>query len=756
MVALLIICTGLTCVCGCVVPRSGFLPRDPNSLIDTAALVAQSRSILQVLRGAGGDNAELLRERLGNADYYIGVEAHESSSSNESGDFKIFQTFQPQEAGLNQSEKNASFPYPLDLHPGMRLGMLAAVIALIVGLEASLRSSINNNGLADAGDDTYSHVLWTALPTLVLTVFALHFASADFMTRVLAPYAALTRGASFNNSVGLDYVDKYPIVVLFRAVISQNMFVATATAALLTSSLFAIFTAAILSAVTFPATGTLQLVNRDFFSRSTSLPDASVCGQCQNGIASASLILNTNGDYPPFTYEDLNLPTLAAHNGTDNVTVADDMSVAVVVPALRPTMTCRVFKQGEVTANLTVAYSIGNRMNPLRIDLPGEPKGSGEENGSTFIFATAGSTPDTKVAQDAFFGDAEFKPIKLANGAIIAHWVYAWGQLKDANTNKTTVISISGMSCNETIDQVNVQASLFGSSLAILPSNPPVVDESTVQHDVVPVPQGPGNFYRQLTGATTKGLFDPFFMSLLDSPFTVPVDSIGNSSPDVVQRVADAIVRAHKVIRTQVLSEWNRRATSGTSSANGSSILDNAAGALFTGTLTSQDPQSPVLRAQRRVVQDMVATRILQGLLAATLVLSLVSWAAMPKTNLLPARPPCSIAARAALLADGNLFGFLGRGAEWQNKPNGLRAAFMDGLHVTMRFGLSWQAPTRRRREETLAAWGMTGSHQPDESFGIRAMRTGGWGGGENVGLGLQARVGFNSRKHVRDAGYKT
>ena len=106
-------------------------------------------------------------------------------------------------------------------------------------------------------------------------------------------------------------------------------------------------------------------------------------------------------------------------------------------------------------------------------------------------------------------------------------------------------------------------------------------------------------------------------------------------------------------------------------------------------------------------------------------------------------------------LADGNIFGLLGRGAEWQSTGK-LRAFFKDGMHVTMRFRVGWDQLRRRRREETLATWGMNGSCPKDQVFAISAVRTGGWGGGEGVGLGLQARVGYAHRSHVRDWGWRT
>ena len=106
-------------------------------------------------------------------------------------------------------------------------------------------------------------------------------------------------------------------------------------------------------------------------------------------------------------------------------------------------------------------------------------------------------------------------------------------------------------------------------------------------------------------------------------------------------------------------------------------------------------------------------------------------------------------------MAEGNLFGLLGRGAEWQSTSD-LRAFFMDGMHVTMRFKIGWEQLRRRRRDRTRSVWGAEGTAEGGHAFAINAIRTGGCGGGEGDGLGLQARVGYAHRRYVRDWGWRT
>lgn len=66
-----------------------------------------------------------------------------------------------------------------------------------------------------------------------------------------------------------------------------------------------------------------------------------------------------------------------------------------------------------------------------------------------------------------------------------------------------------------------------------------------------------------------------------------------------------------------------------------------------TGTVTD-------IAGQRRVVQDGISTRVLEGLLGATLVLLVVSWGLLGETRVLTGSPS-SIADRVALVGGGNL-----------------------------------------------------------------------------------------------------
>ncbi|OAA67927.1 hypothetical protein SPI_00122 [Niveomyces insectorum RCEF 264] len=784
----------LNVVAICVVPGKGFLPRDPHSLLDVAALLSHSRPLLQTLRGAGGADQATLRNRLSPMSYYTGVEAYDRGSAETGqGYFRVFTGYDQTETNPAPARPTGGWHHPFGLHPVQRVLMYVFLGGLIAGLEVALRVSSSRGGFTTIGIGGYMHFVWTMVPALVATAIAVFFMVTDFHVRALAPFAKLTQpeGGSIADMT-FSLLDRTPFVAVYRSVRTRDVSVAGAAMAVLLATVLPVLTPTLFSAMTIPKASQVRLVTQDYFSNTTNTPaNFSSCTNCADGMALASLILDGNLSYPAFTYQDLAFPTLSIIP-LIGVNETDDLKVTATVPGVRSLMTCRLFAQPDIAVNLTTNYRIGGVANPLRIDLPGEPQpGTSELLSSTLVLGTAQSpfsfptgpnqtatgaadAAASTIDQDAYFGLGAYRPLQAANGSSIAHWVYAWGQLNNANTNQTTVRSISAMACNESMQRVDSTVLFVGSVLTIRPDTPPQPIDSTAAPSDVAL--SPNLNYANLVHIATSDLLDPFFGSLVSSQYAVPVSDLGNGTATRSgagtqnNSVAEAIVKQHGIIRAQIVNMYGRRPTTASSrpadvfplDANGT-VMGNATELSFTARLTS------VSDGQRHLLQDAPTTRTLQALLGALLLCSVVSWVAFPGPgNVLP-RPVTSIASVAALLADGNLFGFFGRGPEWQTADE-LQAAFRDGLHVTAGFMLGWaraRRPPRQSRADSLAYGGVNGDtgtntgsgsgrDEKDELFGINAARTGGWGGGENVGLGLQARVGYAQRAYVGNWGWRT
>jgi len=737
----------------CIVPGKGFLPRDPNTLMATATLLAHSKTLLQTLRGSGGADLATLRERLHRSTYYTGVEpyAHGSAATDQG----YFTVFGGTELKTEYAEQTGRWPFPAGLHPAQRVLTLFLTAGLIGALEGTLTASNNSNGLATVGDDTVLHFVWTSLPALIFGLFMLSYVSTSFSVRAVAPYAELQRAGTFE-SMTMNFLDRSTPMVLFKALKARNLAVVGSTLAAFLAILWPVFTSTMFSTLTIPATSAAQLQLLDVFT------NASPAG-VRNGTLLASLVLEGNLSYPAFTFEDLAFPAVTLPTVSSEIGASSDLIVTATIPAVRPTLSCRFFRQADLSINLTNNYRVGDIVNPLRIDIPGEARrGDTELLASTFIFGTAAGPNDSSRALDAnaFFGRGDARPGRAANGQPTTHWAYVWGQLTGANTNQASVRAVSALTCDEALQQVDVATAFAGPSLRIDPANPPRPLEATVRASDAPLVAFD---YAGLVNLTTPHLLDGFFAALVSSRAALAVTDLGVADPRIAQQaVSQAIVRQHRQIRAQVLSA-GARAPAATGAAR---AVPATLGSLRAGA--------------RRVVQDAATTRALQALLAAAALASLVAWAGLPAPQTLLPRAPTTIASAAALLADGNVLGFLGRAAEWRQPGDGdaadldaLRARFRDGLHVTAGFRLDWHRVRRRRRRDDAlfggggggggGSWAATGGASTalggeprDEVYGISALRTGGWGGGEAVGLGLQARVGYSHRGFVRDLGWRT
>ncbi|CAK7232623.1 hypothetical protein SEUCBS140593_008323 [Sporothrix eucalyptigena] len=758
----------------CMVPGKGYLPRDPHSLLDVAALLSHSRPLLQALRGAGGSDQTALRSRIKMNSYYTGVEPYaQGSAETGRGDFCIFSDADaPETAAPQYTEPTSGWHHPFTLHPIQRVLMYLFLAGLVAGLEIALRISNKNGGFGTVDVGGLKHFIWTMVPALVVTGIAVFFATTDFYVRALAPFAELTKstGGSMSTMTS-SLLDRTALMAVYESVKMRCFTVAGAAAAVSVATLMPIFAASLFTAMTIPVSSQVTLITQDFFSNSTNPPanangTALTCAACMDGMTLASLVLDGNLSYPDFTFEELAFPSLAIIP-LIGVNETDDLETTTTVPAVRSDMTCNFFSQHDIVTNLTTNYRIANLANPLRINLPGEPSlGTTELLSSTLVIGTAQSnTSTTAISANALFGAAAYRPLTANDGSLVTHWVYAWGQLANANSNQTTVQTISAMACNETMESLDVQLTFDGATLDINPDLPLLRMENTVTPSDVAL-STTLNYANLINMTTAPNLLDSFFGSLVSSQYAIPVSELGTaqstaSGPGTQNNtVADAILSQHGIIRAQVVSAFNRRPTTASSrpsdvfpvDTNGT-VMGNATQISFTGHLTS------VSDGTRRLLQDAPTTRVLQSLLGAILLFSIISWITFPgPSNVLP-RPVTSIASVAALLADGNIFGFFGRGPEWQ-APQDLPQPFRDGSSVTSGFTLGWaRAPQRRRRDHLArdaysSVWGPVGEDDYHaELFGINASRTGGWGGGENVGLGLQARVGYAQRGYVTNWG---
>ena len=766
--ALLAACFALTVSAAFLTPKNGILPRAANSVMDVAALVAHSRPLLQSLRGTGAADMSTIKDRLKDCKFHTTVEPYERPTDTGLGYFRIQGGNPPPQDSPSSFNEVGRWGDPIALHRWARLAAVVAVVAIVAALEILLRKSTAENGLFDI-TGAENIVFVSAVLAIILGLVAMYYQAADNDTRVLAPYVALRQGDSFPRSVGLDFLDMSRPRIFWHAIRGRNVVVAATGMTVMLAGILAVFVSGLYVPVPVELSSGVTLQTLDYFSNSSSVnfdgEGGFYCESCRPDKVVASLILRANLSYPRFTYEDLAFQrfeiadpeALAAVIPDDRA--ASEMVVSVTLPAIRPKLSCRVHPPSEVVANLTLnGYSILGDVNPLRLDIATEKCNDDASEGFDHV-ARLSTVPTSALnsiressgsTEDMTFGISTFKSDSL--GRLCSDYVYVWGSLADPGTNSTTVTNTGAVACNETLEVVNVSVNFHGPDFTIDPSDPPVVDESSG----APTQVGPDdNLFIFLANVSTTELYDPFFALLTTSRFGVPPGALKRGDEEALQDVAGAIMRQQNIIRTQMVSETTRRVLADGAFANFGVFSPMAPGIDPAMTPEEAVPAVPAvarskntLAARRRLTQDRPSTRILQGLLCAILVLSLTAWLLTPHATL--PRSPASIGSLTALLSDSNIFGFLPRGAEWMD-GEAIMASFKDGSKA-MGFQMGWEKVRRRRREEDQGLWGVGGrSHREEErAFAVRVARTGGWGGGEEAGLGIMARVGMGQRGFVR------
>ncbi|CAM1511015.1 Fc.00g085280.m01.CDS01 [Cosmosporella sp. VM-42] len=705
MAALLGICFFMTVAAIFLAPKHGFLPRDPGSIVDTATLLAHNRALLQCLQGAGGVHNGAIRERLAGSSYSTGVKGYDNGESSNLGYFHVFGGNAPTKtypSRINQT----GWRQPVALTGLIRLLFALILASVIIGFEVSLRASDRENGLRNIGDDT-AYIAWTAIPAMLLLFMAMYVDAVDSWTRIIAPFTNLYYQSEFSDSMGLNLIDQWKLVAWWKGLKMRDFDVMATVSGILFASLLVVATAALFEPVSVDNKTGVALGSEDFFANRLAFSDDDpICTDCTNDTAIASLILNANASYPPFTFEDLNLQSVSV----DGLGLANELQVAVKLPAIRSNMTCRLYLFDEISSNVTVGNTLDDITNPLRVDLAGEPcrRRTEQRNNNVIISTGSSGQSASSLGDNPFFGVAVGR---TNTSAQCSDWLYIWGQLANANSDDISVKSISALACNESIVAIDANVVLHGADLRIDEADPPVPDGKTVQKTSVAIPQLD---YALLANTTTSDLLDQFFAILSTSRFKISTTLLGDSSQDAADEVQSAILRQHSIIRAQSLNFKSRRHLSSGGrfpSANGTLImsgLDSRASVsealpTFNGNIVTQ---------QIRLRQDTVATRILQSLLGVVLVFHILSWIFTPKT-ILP-RWPTSIASVAALLADGNVLPLLPRVAEWQSKRE-LEEVFRNGSEA-MRFEMGWEPPPRQTKWDKRP-------RKEYGAFGIRAIR---------------------------------
>ncbi|KAK4033529.1 hypothetical protein C8A01DRAFT_19546 [Parachaetomium inaequale] len=635
MAGMAAVCVVLTAAATFLVPSRGILPCSPATLPGMALLVGHSPDLLAMLRLSGAADTKSLGRPLLTSTFRSGVVADPTSSQPH---FTILSELHSDRKSLTFPQVISKHSHPGVLHPGFRLALCLLLTLLIIALELTLRKSNHDDGLGDAGDDTYIHYTWTAVPAVAFGALSMLFSTMDFQIRSLAPYTALKQTVTAKTYLTLDFMDMSIPRTIFREIKFANIGALAATTAFLVASVFTIFSASLFQPLAVATTIPVTLrANQSFAMNQMGSKDGNVI---------ASLIFGSNFSYPMFTYDDLAFPQLVSTVSlpADGSVNASTVSIEAVVPAVRARLHCRVYDSSKISTNLTLDYTIPYSFhNPLGINIEGE-----ECNHFPKYEAWGYSNILPTYPNMTYFGLGNVvSNVSQTQGC--SNLLYTWGKLD--YTADPIIQHIAAIGCNESIETLSVSTTFRGANLTIDDRDPPVPLENTTRPSTI-VDDGLWRVYTDLAYLTTvPNYLQPFFAMLTSSPWAVPLSSLGD--PLATETILKAIKHHHGIIQAQNFAQ-NMAPANGT---NTTLPVD------ITGSSTATDDQfvyegkatTPQGEGRRRVVQDAASTRVLQALLASAVVLVAVGWAFMRETDVLPRRPT-TIASVVALLAGGNLF----------------------------------------------------------------------------------------------------
>ncbi|KAH8163498.1 hypothetical protein CIB48_g4738 [Xylaria polymorpha] len=603
-----------------------FLPQNPNIIIGLAALLAHNR--LPNLTGMGNACFANLKAVLSCCTYQIRLQDNNASKRFQGSLLYAHQKLPPNKGTKIQETEPAKFR-PFNSSATSRLLALAFVSSLITILEVLLRKSERETGIADTPTSQNQLQLWTIIPGFLSVLVNIYCGSMDFNTRVQTPLLRLADGLDFEDQLGLDLLDRHTSTLIYAEIQTRSFKAIASTIALITTSFLTIFSASLFYTATIPAEYSVQLHAKSFIYYSLTFPPNIT--RLGTGIP----ILLENASYPAFTYEDLIFPGLKLERETaPDRPAQSNARLQMTIPAIRTSFSrCKLYDPSEIKTSLT---QLGEN---TIFDIYVQPE-MGCLRSRSFSYITDPRDPPGNI----YFGSTH-------PGCSWQLWI--WGHW----SNKSRSISTSALGCNDTLQSVNALVVFDSQTMVVDTTEPPNLNLSTVTElDSFPQVSAYEFYLQELSylgdpGGSTS--FDNFFAILINSRYyAVPITYLGDSTKS--SAVANAIQFHHKILVAQYMNNNYRYANTSTAQIQGK--LYNALPGWNEATVVNATAKYPARRD--RVIQDAVSTRILQSLLAITLICIVTNWYLMRNADILP-RSPTTIANWLAFLADGNLNDFM-------------------------------------------------------------------------------------------------
>ncbi|KAI1422175.1 hypothetical protein F5Y12DRAFT_763698 [Xylaria sp. FL1777] len=562
---------------------------------------------------------------------------------------------------------------PLSLRTASRSLICFLLIAAILTLEILLNKSVKSQGIGEVSTSTYTHYLWTILPATILSLIGTIISSVDLEYRIIAPYYALSRApTSASVSLNQKLLGLLAPHALYTQLKASNYGGIMATGAAIVSSFFSVTAGSLFfESSTFTTPAQLQFAGS--FTSDLYAPGYDIIfglntgtgiGAFDFGIIS-TLILENNLSYPAFTYEGLAFPMLTWVNDQSSEWLnISNLIAQVTIPALESGLTCYIYNESEITSEIVFVdpekepkfgepeWPAGNR---ILVNVTGNYCRNGYYNGtSSDLSATAAFfINDTITPNGGVFATST----TTSKGGIFEtcqhQYFYIWGGFSGSDS---PTVSASAAICNASVSAVDVEVVFSGPELIISENQPPRRIENTAREIMLAndstVEYGNSVYQELYSLPVEKGyLLDPFFSILTTSRYAIPISSFADRTQD--DKVVEAIIFHHNIIIAQTLSS-TARVGAGQPNSTDLGVFERTGQGRVNDTFSASIVGNPG-NLSSRVLQNKIATRVLEAMLATTLVLTILSWYFGPRGGILP-RPPTSIASVLAMLVDGNIF----------------------------------------------------------------------------------------------------
>ncbi|KAI0395923.1 hypothetical protein F5Y17DRAFT_170707 [Xylariaceae sp. FL0594] len=667
------------------VPKCTSLETNPTSILGTVGIAREASSLILSLRDQACAKPHTIKSQLDTATYTLIRPAPDI--------FRLVAHRSPQ-IRPSHASKPAKGKYAMALHPISRSLFVLSLGGSIAALEILFRLSKTNDGIGRGDLSYYLQYSWSIIPSILLTLMSLLAGSIDTATRALAPLLNSSRGGRSGVTVDLDLLDGSIPRIFYRGVNSKCWTVLFSIAAFSISSTLSTFSSSLYSTQTVPISFSPRLIVETILDRYgidndiDQSPSNKSLSDFEGGkpVIASTVILARNGSFPPFAYQDLalysvSLDGLPATSNQQRYGLSNDTAISVVanLPAVRSRLECRVYTENQIQTNLTLGYTaaghdpVGSSAdfripNPLRMDIQGEQcliSPSDEYRASTIIIPTLKENVTHGevtfgVSSGLAFGDFHDERGWVGGCGMI---LYAWGRVLVGPDGRSAIETFA-LGCNETIETVDAEVHFNTTTLTVDSEHPPVVDERSRQPSNIPFNAPHDSCYYGMDvprDPSPEHVFDEFFTLLTTSPWAIPIHDLFNAS--AVDKVVRAIQAQHGIVRAMAIDFGYRTRPNETASSsdNNNNSTRTSTESIISAQLPEASPltfyaaNATIHPGPLRVVQDEQLTRVLQGLLASTLALSLLAWWLSPRTDVIVGSPT-SVARRIALAAAGNLF----------------------------------------------------------------------------------------------------